>query len=80
MLAVLAGYIADGILVVATEQLLSSRAMQPLYYFVVDLMSQCLYTVFGGYLCSVIARSQRFAMIGLMGLGVLVGTVSLVTS
>jgi hypothetical protein len=61
ILAVVVGYIADGILVVATEQLLSLRApgveaTQPLYYLVVDLISQCLYTVVGGYLCCVIAR------------------------
>jgi hypothetical protein len=86
ILAVAAGYIADGILVALTEQLLSLRApsvdaTQPLYYFVVDLISQCLYTVVGGYLCCVIARPDlRAAMAGLMGLGVLVGAVSLVSS
>lgn len=86
ILAVVAGYIANGILVVATEHLLSFRApgadaTHPLYYFVVDLISQCLYTVVGGYLCCVIARpAQRAAMGSLMGLGVLVGTVSLASS
>jgi hypothetical protein len=81
ILAVLAGYITNGILVVATEQVLSSRATPTLHYFVVDLISQCLYTIAGGYLCCVIAGLvHRAAMAGLIGLGVLVGTVSLVTS
>ena len=86
ILAIAAGYIVDGILVALTEQLLSLRApggaaTQPLSYFVVDLTSQCLYTVVGGYLCCAIARSDlRAAMVGLMGLGVLVGVLSLVLS
>ena len=86
ILAVVAGYLADGILVVATEQVLSLRARgvgatQPLHYFVMDLISQCVYTVVGGYVCCAIARpTRRAAMAGLMGLGVLVGTMSLVWS
>ncbi len=86
VLAVVAGYLANGILVAITEPLLRVRApgaeaAQPLRYFVLDLMSQCLYTVAAGYLCSVIAGpTRRGALAGLMGLGVLVGTVSLVLS
>jgi hypothetical protein len=86
VLAVVAGYIADAILVLATEQLLSllvpgADVAPPLYYFVIDLISQCLYTVIGGYLCCVIARSShRAALAGLIGLAMLVGTISLVTS
>jgi hypothetical protein len=86
VVAVIASYLTNAILVVATEQFLSSRAPSgatapPLNYFVVDLISQCLYTVVAGYLCCVIARpSQRVAMAGLIGLGLTVGPVSLVTS
>jgi hypothetical protein len=84
ILAVVAGYIANAILVAATEQLLSRASgpgsSQPSFYFVADLISQCLYTVVGGYLCCVIAGPRRTAMAGLIGLGVLVGTVSLVAS
>ncbi len=55
--------------------------MEPLYYFVTDLISQCVYTIVGGFLCCAVAGpAQRAALAGLMGLGVLVGTVSLVAS
>ena len=86
VLAVVAGYLANGIMVGGTEQLLSllipgRNGRPPLFYFVLDLISQCLYTAVGGYLCCLIARPSRHgAVAGLMGLGVLVGTVSLVTS
>ena len=66
MLAVVAGYTANAILVAATEQLLTLHAppggAPPLVYFVVDLITQCLYTVAGGYLCRLIARSRRVAI------------------
>lgn len=84
-LAIVVGYAANGILVVVSEQLLllhsqNLAATQP-SYFVVDLITQCLYTVVGGYLCCAIAGPvQRAAMTGLIGLGVFVGAVSLVTS
>jgi hypothetical protein len=86
ILAVTAAYVTNAILVAATEQLLSSPAAggdatpRP-YYFVVDLISQCLYTVVAGYLCCVIAQpSHQVAMAGLIGLGLSVGTVFLVVS
>ncbi len=79
-LAVVAGYAANAVLVVVTEQLLS-RFFIPTYYFVADLVTQCLSTIVGGYLCCLIAQqARRIAMAGLVGLGLLVGTVSLVTS
>jgi hypothetical protein len=74
------------VLIVVTEQFLSSLAPRgdatpSLYSFVVDLISQCLIQVAAGYLCCVIARpSNNFALIGLIGLGLSVGTVSLVAS
>jgi len=52
ILAVVAGYSPNAILVVATEQLLLPliRDGRPaLYYFVADLISKCFYTVAGGY-------------------------------
>jgi hypothetical protein len=85
ILAVVVGYMANAILVAATEIILSllvpNIAEPPFYYFVVDLISQCLYTIVGGYLCCVIARpSQTIALAGLIGLGVLVGGVDLIAS
>ena len=86
VLAVIAGYLVNGILVAVTEQLFASiipgAKTAPLVdYFALDLISQCLYTVIGGYLCYLIAQaSQRTAIVALMGLGVLVGAVSLVGS
>ena len=76
LFAVLAGYLADAALVAVTEQILRSSR----YYLVVDLVTQCLYTVAGGYLCCRLAKSQRAALAGLIALGMVVGTVSLVTS
>jgi hypothetical protein len=79
-LAVIAGYATNAVLVVVTEQLLS-RFLDPTYYLVADVVTQCLSTIVGGYLCCLIAqRSRGIAMAGLIGLGLLVGTVSLVTS
>jgi hypothetical protein len=52
ILPVVAGYAANAILVVATEQLLLPLIRDgrpPLYYFVADLISQCFYTGAGGY-------------------------------
>jgi hypothetical protein len=86
ILAIVVGYVTDAILVAATEYLFSRlvpgvEAAPPRYYFVVDLITQCLYTVIGGFLCCMVAQpSRRAAMAGLMALGVLVGTASLVTS
>jgi hypothetical protein len=86
VLAILLGYVANAILVAATEYLFTrlvpgADAAPPLYYFIIDLITQCLYTVIGGYLCCLIARpSRRAAMVGLMALGVWVGTASLVSS
>jgi hypothetical protein len=81
-----AGYLANVILVAATEQLFFWLApgvgtAPPFSFFVVDLITQCLYSVVGGYLCCLLARpSHPVALTGLIGLGVSVGAVSLVTS
>jgi hypothetical protein len=86
VLAVVAGYLADAVLVTATEGLFSwllpsVNSTPPLHYFIFDLISQCVYTVAGGYLCCAIAGpTQRFALGGLMGLGMLVGSIFLVAS
>jgi len=85
VLAVLAGYVANGALVALSEGLFSriipTTQPLPLYWLILDLMSQCIYTVIGGYVCCSIAGArERWAMLGLMAVGVLVGSISLVTS
>lgn len=82
IIAVIAGYVTFVFMVVATE-LLSRLAPsiapgQHLPYFVSDLTIQCLYTIVAGYLCCLIARGQWVAMAALIGIGLLVGALSLV--
>ena len=81
VLAVLAGYVANAVLVAATEQLLA-RLIPQRHYFLADLVTQSLYEVAAGYLCSLIAKpsERRVAMLGLIGLGLPVGAVSLIAS
>jgi hypothetical protein len=82
--AVLAGYITDAALVIATELALrvpSRHVAQPLRYYVIDLITQCLYTVIGGYItCAIAGPVHRAAMITLICLGLLVGSASLTAS
>jgi hypothetical protein len=83
ILAVVAGYAANAILVVATEQLLLPLIRDgrpPLYYFVADLISRMLLHRGWRLLCCLIARpSRRVDMVSLIGLGIVVGTISVVT-
>jgi hypothetical protein len=82
--AVLAGYVAVGVLVVLTDQILAAaipgfRTMTtpPLYYFVIVTLTDTLYSIAGGYLCAAIARgSIRVATLGLMIFGEIIGVVS----
>jgi hypothetical protein len=84
--AVVAAYLANAALVVASEELLSRAfpgvgSAPPLGYFVADLVSQCAYTIVAGYLCCAIAGpSRRAAMAGLIVLAALVGALSLALS
>ena len=87
-LAIIAGYIAVGILVVLTDLIFAAaipgfRTMptQPQYYFVIVTFTDALYSVAGGYLCAVIARAAvRKATLGLMIFGEIIGAVSVVWS
>jgi hypothetical protein len=84
--AVLAGYVSIGILVVLTDQVFGAAipgfrviTTPPLYYFAAVLLTDTLYSVAGGYLCAVIARAAvRKATLGLMIFGEIVGVVSTV--
>lgn len=82
--AVIGSYLGFGLMVAVTEQILSSATshadLKRPGYFVADVIAQCLYLIGAGYLCSVIARSNRLAIGLLMALGLVVGTFSLVTS
>jgi len=85
IIAVIASYVTFVFLVVATELLLlrvapSVGRRQHLPFFVSDLIIQCLFTIVAGYLCCLIARGQRIAIAALIGIGLLVGAVSLVMS
>ena len=82
--AVLAGYVAIGILVVLTDLIFGAAipgfknmSMPPLYYFVIVLCTDTLYTVAGGYLCAACARaSARPATLALIIFGEIAGIVS----
>lgn len=82
--AVIVSYLGFGLMVAVTEWLLSSAttsssAKSP-WYFVFDLTSQCLYLIAAGYVCAVIAHSNRLAVAVLALLRLSVRTFSLVTS
>ena len=84
VLAVLAGYITNVALVVATELMVrvpGRHVAQPLRYYAIDLITQCLYTVIGGYItCAIAGPVHRAAMISLICLGLVVGSASLTAS
>jgi hypothetical protein len=81
IVAVVAGYVAMGLLVVATDQVFAavipgfkSMPMPPAYYFVISLITDSVYAAVGGYLCSRIAQPpHRNATLGLIIFGELMG-------
>jgi hypothetical protein len=81
ILGVVAGYAAIGVLVVLTDQLFAAlvpgfRGMvqPPLYYFLISLATDFLYSIVGGYLCGLIARERvRGAVLALMIAGEVIG-------
>ena len=85
-LAVLAGYIAVGILVMLTDQIFASavpgfRSMTapPLYYFIVVTVTDAMFSIAGGFLSAVIAGvSASRAMLGLIVFGEVMGIASTV--
>jgi hypothetical protein len=82
--AILGGYVLIGILVVLTDRLFAilipgfaGMVNPPLYYFLLSLGTDFVYSILGGYVCCRIARSQsREAMIGLIALGETIGVFS----
>lgn len=86
MLAVVIAYVANAVLVAATEAILQWAFPEvaghlPLSYFVIDVITQSLYTMFAGFLCYRIAQSSRpAALFGLIGVGLIVGAAFLQAS
>jgi hypothetical protein len=79
-LGIVLGYTLNGILVALTEPLLTKQ-IAGVAYFVADIAIQCVIEVAAGYLCSRIARPfGRDATVGLVILGLLIGTFSLASS
>lgn len=80
ILGVIAGYVANAILVGVTEPTYG-RFLTARIYFVADLITQVVATTIGGYLCCLIAQSgKRYAATILTVVGLLIGTASLITS
>lgn len=84
ILGVLLGYAATGVLIFGTDQLFAvvipgfrSMSMPPLYYFVVSIFTDTIYSVIGGLVCAKVAKAQaRGATLGLIIFGELVGVLS----
>lgn len=77
---VLAGYLTNAAVVGVTE-IAYVRWMDAHQYFIVDLVTQVIATIIGGYLCCLIAYgAKRIAATSLMTLGLLIGAASLFTS
>ncbi len=84
VLAILGGYAAIGILVVATDQVYAALipgfrqvSIPPSYYFGLSIITDAFYCVGGGYLCALIARENfHWATLGLMIGGEIVGAAS----
>lgn len=81
ILPVLAGYGANAVLVAATETVLP-KFMRGTSYFLTDLITQCLYEMVAGYICCLVAErpKRRLAVLVLIGVGLLIGTISVVAS
>ncbi|HWF46022.1 MAG TPA: hypothetical protein VG168_03370 [Bryobacteraceae bacterium] len=82
--AIIFGYMTTGLMVILTDQIFSglipgfhSTKTPPTYYFIVSLITNTLYSMVGGYLCSAIARKQwRTSTLGLIILGETLGIVA----
>jgi hypothetical protein len=80
VLDVIAGYLTNAALVGVTE-VAYVRWIDAHKYFVVDLVTQVVATIIGGYLCCLIAQSaKRIAATSLMILGLLIGAAAPFTS
>ena len=79
-LSVIAGYLTNAALVGISE-IAYVRWLDVRMYFVVDVVTQIVATIIGGYICCRIAQhAKRVAATSLMALGLTIGTISFVTS
>jgi hypothetical protein len=75
ILAVVAGYGANAVLVGVTEAIYV-KFLDGYKYFMVDLLTQIIATIVGGWLCCLIAqRRARISAVSLTILGLVIGTV-----
>jgi phosphotransferase system glucose/maltose/N-acetylglucosamine-specific IIC component len=80
VLGVIAGYATNAILVGVAEAIYG-RLLGQNSYLIADLITQTLATVLGAYLgCRIAREGKGMAAASMMVLGVLIGTLSLVTS
>jgi hypothetical protein len=84
VVGVIAGYLGIGALVAFTDMLFAAfvpgwkqMAHPPLYYFAISLVTDFLYSIAGGYICAVIAKSRwKSATVALIVMGEVIGVVS----
>lgn len=80
IIAVVAGYVTNCVVIAGTEQVLS-RLVTPAGYFGADVVSQCIIQIGSGYFCSRIANVQRLiAILILILMGLLIGSISVIVS
>ena len=80
IVAVVAGYVTNALLIAGTEQMLS-RLVSPAKYRAADVVTQCMIQIGCGYLCSRIAKAQRrTATVVLIVVGLLIGSASVAAS
>jgi hypothetical protein len=83
IVAALLGYALIGVLIAGTDQLYARlvpgfASMPPTWYFVVSMLTDTIYTLFGGWICALISRGYQRATVGLIILGELMGVASTV--
>lgn len=78
IVAVVAGYVINAVLIAGTEQKLS-RLVTRGSYFAADVVTQSIIQIGSGYLCSRIANAQRLIATAVLVLvGLLIGSASVI--
>ena len=80
IVAVIAGYVTNAVVITATEQMLS-KLVPARGYFAADVFTQCVIQIGCGYLCSWIADPrQLIATVVLIIVGLVIGSVSVLAT